>query len=88
MPTTLDLAGVPIPDHVGFTSLLPLLAGETAETARRAIYGAYMDLQRSITRDDYKLILYPVPRVARLYHLADDPAELDRVIVLRRSLHH
>ncbi|MEW4566635.1 sulfatase-like hydrolase/transferase [Tautonia sp. JC769] len=76
MPTTLELAGVPVPDHVGFTSLLPLLRADSPPPPRRPIYGAYMQLQRSITLDGYALLLYPGARVARLYHLADDPLQL------------
>jgi choline-sulfatase len=75
MPTTLQLAGVPIPEHVGFSSLLPILRGEADGPIHPSIYGAYMDLQRSVILDDHKLILYPGPRVARLYHLLDDPEE-------------
>src|SRR5690606_34635756 len=31
VPTTLELAGAEVPDHVGFRSLLPLIRGETTE---------------------------------------------------------
>jgi choline-sulfatase len=75
MPTTLEFAGVPIPKHVGFSSLLPLLRGKTNEATHQSIYGAYIDLQRSVTRNNEKLILYPEARVARLYNLLDDPEE-------------
>lgn len=74
MPTTLDLAGVKRPDHVQFKSLLPLIRGEPA-TPYDAIYGAYLDLQRSVKQDGYKLILYPTLTKARLYNLRDDPGE-------------
>jgi len=74
MPTTLDLAGVPRPDHVQFKSLLPLIRGETV-TPYDAIYGAYLDLQRSVKQDGYKLILYPKLAKARLYNLREDPGE-------------
>jgi arylsulfatase A-like enzyme len=74
-PTTLELAGAPVPAEIQFKSLLPLASG--LETVHYdAIYGAYMDLQRSVTQDGYKLMLYPeVPKVL-LFHLADDPDEL------------
>lgn len=74
-PTTLELAGVPQPEHVEFQSLLPLLHGET-RSAHDPVYGAYLNLQRSITKDGWKLLLYPQARVARLYHVAEDPHEL------------
>jgi choline-sulfatase len=76
MPTTLELAGIQHPDHVDFHSLMPLLRRETSASAYGAVYGAYLALQRSITMEDYKLILYPVARKARLYHLSEDPLEM------------
>jgi len=74
-PTTLELAGAPVPPEIQFKSLLPLADGR--ETVHYdAIYGAYMDLQRSVTQDGYKLLLYPeVPKVL-LFNLTDDPGEL------------
>lgn len=76
MPTVLELAGAPKPDHVDFHSLLPLLRGESSPARREAIYGAYLELQRAVIHDGWKLILYPKAKVARLYHLAEDPSEL------------
>ncbi len=76
MPTTLELAGVSVPEHVGFTSLLPLLNSASPASPDRAIYGAYINFQRSITQNGYSLILYPNARIARLYHLSDDPHQL------------
>jgi choline-sulfatase len=78
MPTTLDLAGVEKPDYVDFQSLLPNLRGES-EGGRvlESVYGAYLDLQRSIRTDRYKLIVYPRAKKLRLYDLAADPRELN-----------
>jgi choline-sulfatase len=76
MATALDLAGAPKPEQVEFHSLLPLLRGEKSPAAREAIYGAYLELQRAVIHDGWKLILYPKARVARLYHVAADPDEL------------
>jgi choline-sulfatase len=74
VPTTMELAGIEVPDHVDFRSLLPLVRGETDEHYG-AMYGAYLQVQRMVIEDDWKLIVYPaVPRV-RLYHLAADPLE-------------
>lgn len=73
-PTALELAGAAIPEDFEFRSLLPHLA-ESRSTPDRAVYGAYMDLQRSITQDGFKLILYPaVPKVL-LFNLRDDADE-------------
>lgn len=74
MPTTLQLAGVEVPAQVEFKSLLPLLRDQTKEHYE-AIYGAYIDLQRMVTLDQHKLILYPKIGQARLYDLSSDPHE-------------
>ena len=75
MPTTLELAGASIPDHVQFRSLLPILSEQRTEQYD-AIYGAYRpDMQRMITDDGFKLILYPKVPVALLFDLAADPHE-------------
>jgi choline-sulfatase len=76
MATALELAGAPKPEEVEFHSLLPLLRGESSPAARDAIYGAYLQLQRAVIHDGWKLILYPKAGVARLYHVAADPDEL------------
>jgi arylsulfatase A-like enzyme len=76
MPTALELAGAPQPEHVFFHSLLPLLRGEQTQPAYPSIYGAYLNLQRAVIHDGWKLILYPQAKAARLYHVAADPQEL------------
>jgi arylsulfatase A-like enzyme len=75
MPTTLELAGVKQPEHVEFHSLMPLVRGEAVEPYD-AIYGAYLELQRSVTQGGYKLILYPKIGKHRLYHVRSDPLEM------------
>ena len=57
-------------------SLLPLIRGER-ESNYDSIYGAYRDAQRMITKDGYKLILYPRAKKMRLYHVAEDPLEMN-----------
>jgi arylsulfatase A-like enzyme len=74
MATALELAGARKPEWVEFQSVLPLLRGE--EGGRRdAIYGGYLDKQRAVIADGWKLVVYPGPGVFRLYHLAEDPDE-------------
>jgi arylsulfatase A-like enzyme len=77
MPTTLELGGVKKPDHVDFHSLMPLLSGKAKESHLKEVYGAYLDAQRAIIADGHKLILYPAAKVARLYHIAEDPLEMN-----------
>lgn len=78
VPTSLELAGAPVPNDIPFKSLLPLVADSNA-THYDAIYGAYMMHQRSVTQDGFKLLLYPdVPKVL-LFDLQHDPDELHDV---------
>jgi arylsulfatase A-like enzyme len=83
MPTTLELAGIERPDHVEFQSLLPLLAGKPSEYP--AIYGAYLNLQRSIRTETHKLIVYPKADVIRLFNVKDDPHEMNDISALATS---
>ena len=76
MATALELAGVEKPEQVEFQSVLPLLNDSQPPVVRDTIYGAYMDLQRAVIHDGWKLILYPKIGVARMYHLAADPDEM------------
>ncbi|MCA9173703.1 MAG: sulfatase-like hydrolase/transferase [Planctomycetales bacterium] len=75
MATSLDLAGIEKPKHVEFQSVMPLLRGDTSG-ARDAIYSGYLEVQRAVTYEGYKLILYPKIKAALLYHLDQDPLEL------------
>ena len=74
MPTTLELAGVEKPEHVDFHSILPLLQG--GKSVYESIYGAYLNKQRAIRTDRYKLIVYPEAGVLRLFDLHEDPSEV------------
>ncbi len=76
MPTTLELAGAPIPPQVEFHSLLPLIEGRSG-SSYPAIYGAYMEgMQRAVLVDNFKLIHYPKIDRYRLYDLENDPQEM------------
>ncbi len=80
MPTTLELAGVDRPDHVQFKSLVPFLRGGKAPaTLYDAHYGAYLKLQRSVTQDGFKLVLYPKIEKSLLFDLRNDPLEMNDV---------
>ena len=76
MATTLELAAVAKPATTEFNSLLPLLRGETTSSKYASIYGAYLQLQRCVVSDNWKLIFYPAAGVTRLYDLTSDPLEL------------
>ena len=76
MATSLALAGASIPEHVFFHDIRPLLKETLAPSAYPAVYGAYLNLQRSVSENGWKMIWYPKLQVTRLYHLRDDPFEL------------
>ncbi|MDN5211813.1 sulfatase-like hydrolase/transferase [Fulvivirgaceae bacterium BMA12] len=76
MATSLELAGVDKPDYVEFNSLLQLAKGETTESAYDAIYGCYINYQRMIRKEGYKLILYPKAGKQLLFDLENDPDEI------------
>jgi len=76
MPTVIEYAGGVVPDYVEFSSLKSYIEGISDQSAYPQVYGAYMDLQRMIRIDDYKLIVYPYAGVKRLFNLAKDPQEM------------
>jgi arylsulfatase A-like enzyme len=76
MPTILELAGAEIPGHVEFHSLMPLVSGHRSESHYDAIYGCYMDRQRMVRDEDFKLILYPYASEILLFDLKSDPEEI------------
>lgn len=73
MPTTLELAGAEVPSHVDFRSMLPAIFD--GDGGYEAIYGAYLESQRCVVEDGWKLVLYPRVPEFRLYDLTSDPAE-------------
>jgi choline-sulfatase len=95
MPTSLELAGDAVAEGVEFKSLLPLIDDESTPHYEQ-IFGAYMNRQRMVTYDGWKLIHYPTIQVDRLYDLTHDPQEVndlaadpkhaDRLVELRSRL--
>ncbi|REE00187.1 sulfatase-like hydrolase/transferase [Marinoscillum furvescens] len=79
MPTALELAGVPKPDYVEFHSLLPLATGAQQAGNYPAIYGAYMQVQRMVRKDGFKLIVYPKAQKVLLFDLENDPEEINDI---------
>ncbi|MDR3197732.1 MAG: sulfatase-like hydrolase/transferase [Planctomycetaceae bacterium] len=78
VPTSLNVAGIDIPDHVQFRSLLPLIHGEE-QRHYGAIYGAYMMLQRMVRKGDFKLIVYPEKNIRLLFDLKNDLDEINNL---------
>jgi arylsulfatase A-like enzyme len=76
--TMLDLAGVEKPDNTIFNSLMPYIKGKT-ESVYPAIYSCYLDLQRMVRTDRFKLIVYPKLNKILMFDLEIDPHELKDV---------
>ncbi len=77
MATSLELAGIGKPDYVEFNSILPLATGQQKIGNHKAIYGTYVDFQRMIRKDGYKLIAYPKLQKLLLFDLENDPEEIN-----------
>jgi len=77
MATALDVAGIERPPYVFFHSLLPLAQGKTNRSAYPAVYGSYKDVERSIKKDNFKLIVYPRINKVLLFDLKSDPEEMN-----------
>ena len=77
MATTLDLANVEKPEYVQFNSFMDIIKGERQESHYDGIYGAYIDLQRMLRKDGYKLLIYPKIDKVLLFDLEKDPNEMN-----------
>ena len=76
MATCLELGSASPSQSVAFKSFLSLAKGkETSPNYPNGIYGAYMDSQRMIRKDGYKLIVYPKIQKILLFDLKNDPLE-------------
>jgi arylsulfatase A-like enzyme len=74
-PTLGDLAGIPAPSGSEGQSLVPILTGQR-QSGRDSIFTAYIDVQRAVRDDRWKLIIYPKINKTQLFDLKNDPAEL------------
>ncbi len=78
-PTLLDLAGLDIPKGLEGKSLKPVLEGRQTQV-RDTVFLPFLDIQRSIRDDRYKLIGYPKISHLQLFDLQNDPHELRNLI--------
>ena len=72
MPTLLDLANIPIPNHVDQLSLI-------GDEEREYIYGEHGEdeqAQRMVRHGRYKMIYYPVGNQTQLFDIENDPREI------------
>ena len=74
MATSLELANIDQPDDIEFNSLLSTVKGTSqVKIYKNGIYGAYIDYQRMIRKDGFKLIVYPKIKKTVLFDLKNDP---------------
>ena len=76
MASSLELAEIPKPKSIAFKSFLSLIKGKEKKLLYpEGIYGAYMDSQRMIRKDGFKLMVYPKIKKILLFDLKNDPLE-------------
>ena len=78
--TTCELAGVPVPPHVEFPSLKPMVLGESTAPVHDAMFGWLNVLQRSIRTKRHKLIFYIPLRRYQVFDLEKDPWEMHDLV--------
>lgn len=78
--TTCELAGVPIPEHVEFPSLVPMLRADKPEPLNDAMFGWLAGIQRSIRTHQHKLIFYAQINRFQLFDLEKDPWEMHDLV--------
>ena len=90
VPTTLDLAQISVPKEVDFKSFYKLIVDGENKKIHDGIYGTfgccqsnYVDFQRMIRKDGYKLMLFPKNKRVELYNLNDDPFETNNLAELK-----
>jgi arylsulfatase A-like enzyme len=74
-PTVCELAGVPIPRSVEAKSQAAVIHG-TAQRVHNEVFTYFMNFQRAIRTDRWKLIHYPQIDRDQLFDLGADPDEL------------
>ena len=77
MATTLELAEIEKPEYVQFNSFHDIINGTRSQSRYNGIYGAYMNLQRMIRKDGFKLLVYPKIKKVLLFDLQNDPNEMN-----------
>ena len=78
-PTTCELAGLKVPESVDYPSILPLVKGE-GKGGEEVIFNAYIETQRLVRTDQYKLVHYPKIGRNQLFDMKKDPFETKDLI--------
>ncbi len=72
--TTSEMAGVPVPGSVQFPSIVPLITGQKKKL-HDALYGVFLDRQRAVRTEEWKLIRTPKAGQVQLFNVKRDPWE-------------
>ena len=75
MPTICDLGSAKKPDGMDALSLLPVITGKE-KSIRDSLFFSYMDFQRAVREDKWKLIRFPKIGRTQLFNLEADPYEM------------
>ena len=82
MATALHLANDSVPKNLFFNTVLPMAKGEISKSTYPEIYGSYVDYQRMIRKDGYKLMVFPKLGKVLLFDLEKDPEEMQNLSTL------
>jgi len=77
MATSLEIAKIEKPDYVFFNSVMDLAKGNRTDSHYDAIYNGYINYQRMIRKDGFKLIVYPKLDKTLLFDMKNDPEEMN-----------
>ncbi|MCF6223309.1 MAG: sulfatase-like hydrolase/transferase [Flavobacteriaceae bacterium] len=79
-PTLCDLVGISIPSTVNGKSLKPVINGKIKQRRKAQLF-AYKNFQRSVRKDNWKLIKYNVKGTitTQLFNLKEDPFETNNI---------
>lgn len=78
-PTICDFAGIPYPEDIDGKSLKPIIEGKV-EKVRDSVFLPFLDIQRSVRDERFKLICYPKISYMELFDLQNDPYEKTNLV--------
>ncbi len=72
--TTCEMAQIPVPPSVDFPSLVPVISGSQRRLCD-SVYSAFLQRQRAVRTDHWKLIRTPLEKQVQLFDVRRDPWE-------------
>jgi len=86
-PTVCDVLGIEAPDGIEGESLKPLWEGKRAKV-RDSVFLPFLNIQRAVRDERWKLIAYPKIGHLELFDLRSDPHEMRNLIDRRENAVH